>query len=154
MMDGPARTHHYASVSSRIFTFLRHTRHSRTMSQTQSKETKWIALIGSSGGGTATLGHTNTREFIDVISRHFSDGIEGADVKLVKFLFVSMDDGSGFDGATGSENVTLHDERDSFKGTLAAINEKVKVYEKYLADEIRYGNIDGLISVSCKPSLF
>ncbi|KAL3913233.1 MAG: hypothetical protein SGARI_000758 [Bacillariaceae sp.] len=114
-------------------------------------ETKRIALIGSSGGGTATLGHTNPREFFEVISRHLSDGIYEykVNVELDGFVFVSMDDGNGLDGAAGNENVTLYGADDPFKGTLTEINERVKVYEdKYLAHELRQGKIDGLISFS------
>lgn len=120
---------------------------------------KRVALVGSSGGGTATLGHTNIGGFVEMISRFLSGiRVHTASVQLVTVLFVSMDDGGGFDGSTGKEQATLLYIRETYqhsiRGTLDAINRRVQTLEKILAKDIREGNIDGLITVSCKPSLF
>jgi hypothetical protein len=118
---------------------------------------KRIALVGSSGGGTATFGHMDIEAFVDIISRYLSR-IHPVRVKLMSVLFVSMDDGGGFDGARGNEKATLlyirETSRNSFHNTLKAINQQVQTFQKILAQDIHEGNIDGLITVSCKPSLF
>jgi hypothetical protein len=128
------------------------------MSRSEPGERKRIALIGSSGGGAATLGHTNPVGFVDILSQHFEDGMDDSDVQLAFVLFVSTNDGSGMDGAKGKENVSLlymtTTSQDTSHGTLECINEQVKSLEEKLAKDIQHGIIDGLISVSCKPSLF
>ncbi len=121
-------------------------------------ETKQIGLIGSTGGGTATLGHTNPWEFVDLISRHLA-GICDAQVKLQTVFFFSMDDGGGFDGATGNEPATLlfiqnYPVKKTEHGILSHVNEQAQKMEEFLAREIREGRIHGLICVSCEPSLF
>jgi hypothetical protein len=116
-----------------------------------------IALVGSSGGGTATAGHTDIEGFVDMISRNLSH-IYPVRVKLTTVLFVFMDDGIGFDGANGNEKATLLYVRESsqrtFHNSLDVINKKIQTFQKILAQHVREGNIDGLITVSCKPSLF
>lgn len=118
-----------------------------------------VVLIGSSGGGAATLGHTQTDDFVSIISDHLH-GIQ-QQVRLVTVLFVSLDDGSGFDAATGEKQATLvHIQNTTeyseckYRGTLDEINEKVKKLEGDIADGIRRCDLHGLISVSCNPSLF
>lgn len=61
-----------------------------------------VVLIGSSGGGTATLGHTNPIELLNTVHKELchlhSDKEEGnICVGLSHAIFVSMCDGSGFD---------------------------------------------------------
>jgi hypothetical protein len=121
------------------------------------KPEKRIALVGSSGGGTATFGHTDIEGFVDMITLHLSY-IHPVPVKLVSVLFVSMDDGSGFDGAHGNEKATLLHIRETsqqtFHNSLNAINQQIGIFQNILAKDIREGIIDGLITVSCKPTLF
>lgn len=120
---------------------------------------KRVALIGSSGGGIATLGHTQAADFVKIVAQHLQ-GIR-QHVHLDSVLFVSLDDGSGLDSATGREQATLlyiegktkTTER-KYHGTLDEINEKVKELETRISRGICNGEIHGLISVSSKPSLF
>ena len=124
-------------------------------------ERKRVLLIGSSGGGTATLGHNNTSDFVTLIAHHLN-GIGGdlLQVTLDTVLFVSLDSGAGFDSVTGQENATLLYIQDrgskqaTYHDTLDKINEMIKKFEKSVAIDIGGGSIHGLISVSCKPSLF
>ena len=122
---------------------------------------KRVALIGSSGGGTATLGHDNTSDFVRLISDHLSSiGSESSKISLDTVLFVSLDNGAGFDSVSGEENATLFLIRDGgssqeiYRDTLDRINERVQELEVKTATKIEEGKINGLISVSCKPSLF
>lgn len=114
------------------------------------------ALIGSSGGGTATLGHTLHSEFVNTIVQELGSISEPASLKTV--LFVSLDGGKGMDSAMDEDPATLYHLSDgtqrSVHGTLKEINEHVKELEAVLADDIRRGEIHALISVSCKVSLF
>jgi hypothetical protein len=71
-------------------------------------EQKRVVLIGSSGGGTATLGHNNTSDFVKLIADHLNCiGGEPSRVNLYTVLFVSLDNGAGFDSVSGDENATL-----------------------------------------------
>lgn len=120
---------------------------------------KRVALIGSSGGGTATLGHDNTSDFVRLISDHLNSiGSESTKASLYIVLFVSLDNGAGFDSVSGEENATLFFIRDGgssqYHDTLDRINERVQDFEAKTATEIEEGKIDGLVCVSCKPSLF
>ena len=124
-------------------------------------EQKRVVLIGSSGGGTATLGHNNTSDFVKLISDHLKNiGDESSRVDLDTVLFVSLDNGAGFDSVSGDENATLLFIRDggskeaTYHDTLDRINEMVKEFEASTAIGVEKGNVHGLISVSCKPSLF
>jgi hypothetical protein len=60
-----------------------------------------VVLIGSSGGGTATLGHTNPAELLNTVHKelcHLHNDEEGKFcVGLSHAIFVSTCDGSGFD---------------------------------------------------------
>jgi hypothetical protein len=124
-------------------------------------EQKRVVLIGSSGGGTATLGHNNTSDFVKLIADHLNCiGGEPSRVNLYTVLFVSLDNGAGFDSVSGEENATLLFVRDggskqaTYHDTLDKINEMIKEFEASTAIDIEEGNVHGLISVSCKPSLF
>ena len=124
-------------------------------------EEKRVALIGSSGGGTATLGHDNTSDFVKLISDHLNSiGGDSSRVNLHTVLFVSLHNGAGFDSVSGDESATLFFIRDggsrheTYHDTLDKINDMVKDLEASTAKGIDDGTIHGLISVSCKPSLF
>lgn len=123
-------------------------------------EQKRVVLIGSSGGGTATLGHTKTSDFVKLIDDHLhSIGNESSRVTLSTVLFVSLDSGTGFDSVSGDESASLLVIQDgaskqaTYHDTLDGINEMVKEFEKSTAVGIEEGKVHGLILVSCKPSL-
>lgn len=126
------------------------------------KPLKRVALIGSTGGGTATLGHTNVSDFVRLITDHLHSigGPPSSSVLLDTVLFVSLDNGGGFDSVTGEEEATLLFIQDggskevSFHDTLDRINEKVRDLEETIAVKVENKTMHGLISVSCKPSLF
>mmetsp|Transcript_16969 Transcript_16969/g.46616 ORF Transcript_16969/g.46616 Transcript_16969/m.46616 type:complete len:396 (-) Transcript_16969:5425-6612(-) len=120
-----------------------------------------VALIGSTGGGTATLGHTNVSEFVRLIRDHLSRiGGETVSVTLDTVLLVSLDNGAGFDSVHMQEDATLLFIQDggakeaTFHDELDRINERVKIFEESTALGFQEGKLHGLISVSCKPSLF
>ena len=84
---------------------------------TKTKTAYRILLVGSSGGGAATLGHTQSQVLIDAIQKHFEYGIyqggdddgdhDGVKIKLTDYFWVNMDNGQGLDGSTGDEPVSL-----------------------------------------------
>ena len=65
-----------------------------------------VALIGSSGGGTATLGHTNPTELLRTVHRQLLQ-VRSEDkllcLGLTHAIFVSLCDGSGFDSLKKDE---------------------------------------------------
>jgi hypothetical protein len=129
---------------------------------------KRVVLIGSSGGGTATLGHNNVSEFVKLISDHlnsFGGGDDDDDnelavtVNLDTVLCVSLDNGGGLDSVTGEEDATLLYIQDSgskeviFHNSLDQINKRMKKYDESVATDIQEGKVHGLITVSCDPSI-
>jgi hypothetical protein len=128
------------------------------------KTTNRILLIGSSGGGTATLGHTQSTVLIDALRQHFKEGItpgSGAGkIELTEYFWISMDNGQGLDSATGDDVVTLIHSRPPSQnvkdhGTLNEINHEIKDrHDGDMAQLVRTGQIDGIISVSSRPDLF
>lgn len=68
----------------------------------ESTEQYSAVLIGSSGGGTATLGHTNPIELLNTVHKelchlHSDEDVVKVCAGLSHAIFVSMCDGSGFD---------------------------------------------------------
>jgi hypothetical protein len=63
-------------------------------------------LIGSSGGGTATLGHTQASKFVNTIDIELENISES--VSLSTAIFVSLDGGKGMDSATEEDGATLY----------------------------------------------
>ena len=151
------------------------------MTSTKTKTTYRILLVGSSGGGAATLGHTQSQVLIDAIQNHFKYGIyqdddgggdgdgddaeNGIHVELTDYFWINMDNGQGLDGSTGDEPVSLihnvkskngggcSDIKD--RGTLNEINEEIQHrHDHDMARSIRDGQIDGIISISSRPELF
>ena len=150
-----------------------------------------VALIGSSGGGTATLGHTQPEEFIQLLSKELEDKVTSASspttpshstqkqpvLRLKYIIFISLDNGNGFDTASIDEEATLYysngyDDKGGedtilrrYRGTLQELNDKIRQLQKTeLADrmirrrrrrrQMHPSDIDALICVSCKPDLF
>jgi hypothetical protein len=125
------------------------------MSNTTSQRSRLVALVGSSGGGTATLGHTDPSEFFRIIQQELDTMSEP--VHLSCALFVALNSG-GMDFTKQGDSATLYqisgDTQRQHYGSLEVINERVQEMEKELARDIEEGKIHGLISVSCKVSLF
>ncbi len=115
-----------------------------------------VVLIGSSGGGTATLGHTQPSAFVETVETEFAK--IGGRIHLREVIFVSLANGQGMDLAKDDHEASLfHLSKGSQtvrKGTLKAINDKVAELEESIANDIELGKVHGIISVSCKPSLF
>lgn len=116
-----------------------------------------VALIGSSGGGTATLGHTKPIDFIRIIENELGK-IDDSVVVLSEAIFVALDGGKGMDGASASDSATLFHvyagNQVISHGTLAEINNNVEGLQEKLAKRIEDEQVNGLICVSCKSSLF
>lgn len=114
-----------------------------------------VALIGSSGGGTATLGHTDAAELLRVIHQELQkvDGSMG----IVQALFVSLHGGKGFDSAKLETDVATLFSISSNDcqiqsvqtGIVEQVNKTCKQMDEDLAKQIRCGQIDGLICISC-----
>lgn len=123
-----------------------------------------VALIGSSGGGAATLGHTEPALLLQTIHKELRK-IDGADgIKIA--IFVSMHGGKGLD--TSNEEVdmaTLYyvqlsevlNEQCSIQsvktGTLQSVNRIVKEMDADIAKAIKENKVNGLICISCDPNL-
>ena len=124
-------------------------------------KSKCVALIGSTGGGTATLGHTDPPQLLQMIGRELKkvadcDGISRA-------LFVALEGGKGFDQVDDEQNdpATLYQvPPDSYScqivqsATLKHVNADCKKRNKDLADAIRKGEIHGLICISVSVEVF
>ena len=105
------------------------------------REVKNVALIGSSGGGTATLGHTNAETLLKVIHEQ----LQQCGGRLIAACFVALDAGKGMDGvneqvATATAFIIETSEekakvsrtptlkcRDAKRGTLKDVNDYVKL---------------------------
>jgi len=124
---------------------------------------KHVALIGSSGGGTATLGHTDPRTLLRVIHQQ----LQLCGGRIASASFVALDGGKGMDGVVNEEIETATSyavkyEGDAAfqcsvrkRGTLKAVNNDIRENEdERLARDIASGKIHGLICISCHPGLF
>ena len=130
-----------------------------------------IAIIGSSGGGAATLGHTDPQTLLKTIDQEICK-IEGKRKchGIACALFVSLDGGQGFDHANETrDNASLYyipatDTRacDPFNsvcrivqaGSLKAVNAQAKRLNKDLATAITKGEIHALICISMIVDIF
>jgi hypothetical protein len=118
-----------------------------------------VALIGSSGGGTATLGHTDAAELLRVIHQELRkvDSSGG----LVRALFVSLHGGKGFDSAKLETDVAtlfsiLSNDcqiQSVQTGTVEQVNNTCTKMDQALAEQIRSGQIHGLICISCNVDI-
>ena len=120
---------------------------------------KRVALIGSSGGGTATLGHTDPVAFLQVLDRQLSL----IQARIEAALIVALDGGKGMDGADGRQSARLfeinHVKKEGWqpvtRGTLEKVNAICAERQRELvAPKIRDGTIDALICVSCHVGIF
>ena len=119
------------------------------------KMSKRVALLGSSGGGTATLGHTDARNLIETIALELES--IGATLTIVYFVAAAV----AFDSITSEEDeqVVLYYYRngtlDCEKEDLRTINEQcTRRHDKALADKIQQGEIDAIVCISCNATLF
>ena len=123
-----------------------------------------VALIGSSGGGAATLGHTEPVQLLQTIHNELRKINGGHGIKIA--LFVSMHGGKGLD--TSNEDIdtaTLYSIPFSdnpneqchvqvvTSGTLKSVNETIKTMDVDIAKAIEDGQIQGLICISCDVDL-
>lgn len=128
-----------------------------------------VAVIASSGGGTATLGHTDARGLLQCID----DQLRTIKAGISHALFVSLDDGKSLDSVRERiDTATLYrvdlSELDKAavqsltqlpteiiaKGTLKEVNEICRKEQCQIAHAIQQGNVHGLICVSCHVDLF
>ena len=115
-----------------------------------------VAVIGSSGGGTATLGHTDAGELLRTIHEEL---LKVEDVKGISCgIFCCLDGGKGFDGACDTDKAMLYAAKSSGvdlvkSGLLKDVNEKVKELDQDLAKQILNDQIHGLICISCDVDL-
>lgn len=128
-----------------------------------------VALIGSSGGGTATLGHTDPQSLLKVIDRELQK-IQGRRScrGICQALFVALDGGRGFDHVDeAKETASLyhisHKEATqrgplhctiAKAGPLKDVNSRCKELDKELAKDISKGTIHTLICISISVELF
>ena len=139
----------------------------RTTTSTQAQKMA-VALIGSSGGGAATLGHTEPAQLLQTINDELSK-IEG-DCRLTHALFVSLHGGHGLDTADPTESTaTLYsiesneaDNKSGESGTLvrvvqsgvlAEVNKTCSQMDATIAKAILGGKVKGLICISCDPDI-
>jgi len=114
-----------------------------------------VALIGSSGGGTATLGHTDPLDLL----RSIENELAKANASLDRILFVAC--GRGMDMVDEKvDQATLYTKFPqkplsvAHTGTLEEVNQVLKrMDEQELATVIHSGKVNGLICVSCSVNL-
>lgn len=116
-----------------------------------------VVLIGSSGGGTATLGHTDPAELLNTIHQELLK-VEDAS-GITSALFVSLHGGKGFDSACDTDKATLYSVSEGSggecsvqvvkSGKLKDVNQRCVELDKALAQQIFKGEITGLICISC-----
>jgi len=128
-----------------------------------------VALIGSSGGGAATLGHTEPTRLLQAINSELLK-IEGGKSSLRYALFVSLHGGLGLDTADATKDMaTLYSvDNDEVKSpatdsetqvrvvqsaTLAEVNKTCTKMDEAVAKAIRDGQVNGLICISCDPDI-
>lgn len=129
--------------------------HTFNLSTVFRKQFMSVAVIGSSGGGTATLGHTDAGELLRTIHQELKKTTECHGI--VKALFCSLQGGKGFDGANSETDVATLFSVDGGDcqlqvvqiGVLKDVNESCRKLDVGLATQIQSGEIQGLICISC-----
>lgn len=128
-----------------------------------------VAVIGSSGGGTATLGHTDPQALMKTIDRQLSK-IEGKKCchGISHALFVALEGGQGFDHAIASKDTAflyqIYRSNDNYQsplncavvkaGSLKDVNAYCKELNKELAKAILRKEVHALICISMSVELF
>lgn len=116
-----------------------------------------VAVIGSSGGGTATLGHTEAAELLRTIHEELRK-VEDA-VGITNAIFVSLHGGKGFDSASDTDTAMLYSAKGDCSvelmktGMLKDVNKRCVELDQELAKRISDGEIQGLICISCDVDL-
>jgi hypothetical protein len=123
-----------------------------------------VALIGSSGGGAATLGHTEPVQLLQAIHKELRKVDGGNGIQIA--LFVAMQGGKGLDTANEKvDTATLYaipfteypneecHVQVVMNGTLRAVNEAIRKMDATIASAIRENKIQGLICISCHVDL-
>lgn len=137
--------------------------------------TKGIAVVGSSGGGAATLGHTDPVDLLRNIQTELGRCAQsGANYdesisppKIRHALVVSLSGGRGLDGAGDDSPAILYavgceEESDHCSsslrvrvvcsGPLRSVNDQCRRLDSaFVAESIRSGDISGMISISSDP---
>jgi hypothetical protein len=120
-----------------------------------------VALIGSSGGGVATLGHTNAIDLLRIIHDELRKVGSGSEVSLDYALFVTLHNGKGFDNCNPEKDIaTLYAVTTTSQNheiqiqvietaPLKVINKRCLQMDVTLAQQIQLGQIQGLICISC-----
>jgi len=112
---------------------------------------KKIAIIGSSGGNLYNLGGSFPEKLLAEI--YVQCDAAGFEVAAVQFIAAeaSMDSiklttpARLYGLADGATPVAI------FEGELSAVNDAAKAVDAHIAEEIRAGNIQGLIVMSAEP---
>jgi hypothetical protein len=116
-----------------------------------------VALIGSSGGGAATLGHTNAQDLLRTIHLELHNKIQDSKGGIAIALFVSLHGGKGLDVADlEKDEATLYFVKGNEcrvqaieTGTLKQVNQRCAELDQEIARKIQSGQISGLICISC-----
>lgn len=122
-----------------------------------------VALIASSGGGVATIGHTQVEEQLQTLEAH----LQLIHAKLSYAIHISLLGGKSMDSVnpeTDQARLTIVKPRLSSTApleckieatdTLERINLRAFELQKLLAEEIRSGKVDALICTSIHVPLF
>jgi hypothetical protein len=139
-----------------------------------------VGVIGSSGGGTATLGHTDPIQFLQILN----DELEKIDDGIAMAIFVSLDGGKSMDTANPKlDRATLYavepvlltttattsttasrtyqdtqllgsfNVRIILRGTLMEVNQKCQEMDLEMAKQIESGLLKSLICISCHAGI-
>jgi hypothetical protein len=129
---------------------------------------KNVVVIGSSGGGTATLGHTDAPRLLQTIHMQ----LQRCGAVLHSACFVALEGGKGMDAAnvdtdtatafliasSYSSSSSSSSELTCFpwkRGSLRDVNRSIReMQDAKIATDISRGTIHGLICISCDPKLF
>lgn len=118
---------------------------------------KNVVLVGSSGGGAATLGHADVdclRASISQQLAHIGESA-GSKVHLSAVMFVACDRPLDFaKESTPSRLWVLGSDsrlRVHFEGGLAEVNVQARRLDAEIAAQIRNAEVDGVIAISSNP---
>lgn len=114
---------------------------------------KRIAIIGSSGGNLYNLGGADPQKLLSEI-RIQADSA-GVEIAAIQFIAAqSSMDGAGKDtpAAVYSWDASSSTPVVRFTGTLEECNQYAKESDESIADALRSGQVDGLVSMSADPN--